>query len=47
METTASNNDDVGLVGRMLRVFYAPAETFEAVQRDHSHLDWFVPVARK
>lgn len=35
---------DVGLVGRMIRVFYAPAETFEAVQARTTHLDWIVPV---
>jgi hypothetical protein len=44
LETTASMQDDVGLVGRMVRVFYAPAETFEAVQQRHSYLDWLVPV---
>ena len=33
----------IGLVGRMLRVFYAPAQTFEGVRRQHSWLDWFVP----
>lgn len=35
---------DVGLVGRMIRVFYAPSETFEAVRRRRRWLDWFVPV---
>ena len=35
---------EIGLVGRMIRVFYAPAETYEAVQRGHTWLDWFVPV---
>lgn len=35
---------DIGLVGRMVRVFYAPSETFEAVRRRRSWLDWFVPV---
>ena len=35
---------DIGLVGRMVRVFYAPSETFEAVRRQSSWLDWFVPV---
>ena len=35
---------DIGLVGRMVRVFYAPSETFEAVYRQNSWLDWFVPV---
>lgn len=41
---TPPATDDVGLLGRMLRTFYAPAETFEAVQRRHSHMDWLVPV---
>ena len=44
METTPSTHDDVGIVGRIVRVFYAPAETFEAVQRGHSKLDWVVPI---
>lgn len=35
---------DIGLVGRMIRVFYVPSETFEAVRRQSSWLDWFVPV---
>lgn len=38
------SSEDIGLIGRMLRVFYAPAETFEAVQQRHSKLDWIVPV---
>ena len=44
MESTAGTHDDVGVVGRIIRVFYAPAETFEAVQRGHSHLDWVIPI---
>ena len=35
---------DIGLAGRMVGVFYAPSETFEAVRRQSSWLDWFVPV---
>lgn len=34
---------DIGLVGRMVRVFYAPGETFEAVGQRTTWLDWFVP----
>lgn len=33
----------IGLLGRMLRVFYAPGETFEAVQQRCGRRDWFVP----
>lgn len=35
--------EDIGLVGRMFRIFYAPGETFAAVRRQQSWLDWFVP----
>lgn len=35
---------DIGLVGRMIRVFTAPSETFEAVGQRCSWVDWFVPV---
>ena len=35
---------DIGLAGRMVGVLYAPSETFEAVRRQSSWLDWFVPV---
>lgn len=35
---------DLSLVNRMIRVFSAPSETFEAVGMRHSWLDWFVPV---
>jgi hypothetical protein len=44
METTPGTADDVGIVGRIARLFYAPAETFEAVQRGHSKMDWVVPI---
>lgn len=33
----------IGLVGRMVRVLYAPGETFTAVQQRCSRLDWFAP----
>lgn len=35
--------EDLGLVGRMIRVFTAPSETFEAVSQRCGWLDWFVP----
>lgn len=35
--------EGIGLVGRMLRVFYAPGEAFEAVLARRTWLDWFVP----
>lgn len=33
----------IGLPGRMVRVLYAPGETFEAVSQRHGWLDWFAP----
>lgn len=36
--------EDIGLVGRMVRVFYAPVETFDALRLRRTWLDWFVPV---
>ena len=44
MEATDSMQAGVGLVGRIVRVFYAPAETFEAVQRGHTRMDWVIPI---
>lgn len=35
---------ELGLCGRMVRVFTAPERTFEAVARRTSWTDWFVPV---
>jgi len=35
--------EDIGLVGRMIRVFYAPGETFDALRLRRTWLDWFVP----
>lgn len=35
---------DLSLVNRMIRIFFAPSETFEAVGMRHSWLDWFVPI---
>ncbi|MDE2744025.1 MAG: YIP1 family protein [Gemmatimonadota bacterium] len=34
---------EMSVVGRMLRVFYAPSETFEAVSEQRSAADWLVP----
>ena len=34
---------EMSVVGRMLRVFYAPSETFEAVAEQRSAADWLVP----
>lgn len=34
---------ETGLVGRMIRIFYAPCETFESLARQHSIADWLVP----
>ena len=36
---------EISVVGRMLRVFYAPSETFEAVTKQRSATDWLVPTA--
>lgn len=33
------------VVGRMVRVFYAPSETFEAVTEQRTVADWLVPTA--
>ena len=42
--TTALHDDDIGLVGRMIRVFYAPSETFAAVGQRQTWADWVVPL---
>lgn len=42
-QLSRAENRDIGLVGRMVRVFYAPGETFEAVGQRNTWLDWFVP----
>ena len=36
---------EMSVVGRILRVFYAPSETFEAVAEQRSATDWLVPTA--
>jgi hypothetical protein len=46
MEATPQTDaPEIGLVGRMLRVFYAPGETFASLARKQSKADWLVPVA--
>lgn len=34
---------EIGLVSRMIRIFYAPGETFESLARKRSTADWLVP----
>ena len=34
---------EIGIIGRMIRVFYAPNETFESLACKHSTADWLVP----
>lgn len=36
---------EMSVVNRILRVFYAPSETFEAVAEQRSAADWLVPTA--
>lgn len=43
-ETVREEEWDLGLVGRMVKVFTAPSETFEAVRQRRTWLDWFAPV---
>jgi hypothetical protein len=42
METVAPQQE-IGIIGRMLRIFYAPGETFEAVAQQRSTADWLAP----
>ncbi len=44
MEQSTSENLGIGLVGRMIRTFSAPSETFASVRERQTWLDWFVPV---
>lgn len=37
------SHTEYGLVGRMIRIFYAPGETFESLARKRSAADWLVP----
>ena len=41
MEPTPQS--EIGLVSRMLRIFYAPGETFESLARRRNAADWLVP----
>ncbi len=34
---------EIGLINRMIRLFYAPRETFEDLARERSAADWLVP----
>jgi hypothetical protein len=45
METTETidTQQEIGIAGRILRIFYAPGETFAAVARKQSTADWVVP----
>jgi hypothetical protein len=43
METHDAMNEEIDLVGRMTRLFTAPAETFEAVRIRRSWHDWVIP----
>jgi len=43
MTETIDAQQEIGIVGRLLRIFYAPGETFEAVAHKHSAADWVVP----
>lgn len=41
MELTPQS--EISLVSRMIRIFYAPGETFESLARKRSAADWLVP----
>ena len=43
MDAPQTDRPQIGLVGRMARVFYAPGEAFEALSLGHSKMDWLVP----
>ena len=43
-QVTQEEPQDIGVAGRMVRVFYAPGETFEAVSRRQTWVDWFAPM---
>lgn len=43
MDAPQTDPPQIGLVGRMLRVFYAPGEAFDALSRGHSKVDWLAP----
>ena len=45
MENPATQSPRIGLIGRMIRVFYAPRETFESVAASRTAIDWVAPAA--
>ena len=45
MENAATQPPQIGLIGRMIRVFYAPGETFESVAASRTAIDWVAPAA--
>ena len=45
MENAATQSPQIGLIGRMIRVFHAPRETFEAVAASRTAIDWVAPAA--
>ena len=45
MENAATQSPQIGLIGRMIRVFHAPRETFEAAAASRTAIDWVAPAA--
>ena len=45
MENPATQSPRIGLIGRMIRVFHAPRETFESVAASRTAIDWVAPAA--
>ncbi len=45
MESEATQSPQIGLIGRMIRVFHAPRETFESVAASRTAIDWVAPAA--
>ncbi len=45
MENSATQSPQIGLIGRMIRVFYAPRETFEDAAASRTAIDWVAPAA--
>ena len=43
MENAATQPPRIGLIGRMIRVFHAPGETFESVAASRTAIDWVAP----
>ena len=42
METHTATSE-IGVVGRLIRIFYAPGEVYESLAHQRSAADWFVP----